>query len=73
MGLKQRLDDLPRVDREEPPLGQPHENVVAELMRLEARDQNLGCRRRVLGLESDSHAPAANRIARSQRHHRHAA
>ena len=40
MSLKQRPDNLPRVDRDQLPLGQPDQDVVAQLGVVDVRDQN---------------------------------
>jgi len=54
MGLKQRLDDLPRVDGKQLPLREPDQNVVAQFLVVEARDQDLGRRRSAILSQSDA-------------------
>jgi hypothetical protein len=39
---KQRTHDLPRIDGEQPPLGQPQQDVLAQVLLFQGRDQDLG-------------------------------
>ena len=54
LGLKERLHDLPGVDREQLPLREPDEDVVAQLLLVEIRDQDLRRPRSALFSQSDA-------------------
>ena len=54
MGLKERLDDLPGVDGKQLSLGESDEDVVAQFLLVEVRDQDLRCRRSAFLPQSDA-------------------